>query len=68
MKEEALELYKQGYTHREIAEELGLAPSTVGTYVYASDLSHDPAIRELRTRVRIKTMITNYEEEFKTKF
>lgn len=68
MKEEALELYRQGYTHGEIAEELGLATSTVGTYVYASGLAHDPVVRELRMRVKIKTLINNYEEEFNTKF
>lgn len=68
MREDVLILYKEGCTHAEIAEECGLAPSTVGQYVYASKINKDPEIREIRARARIKRMIEEYEEEFNIRY
>lgn len=64
MRDDILELYKEGHTHAEIAEETGLAPSTIGVYIYKSGINKDPAIMESRRRVQIKRMIEEYEKEF----
>lgn len=64
MKEEVIELYREGLTYKEIAEETGLAPSTVQMYVYQIGANHDLQIRQNRMVVAIRKMIEQYETEF----
>jgi DNA-binding NarL/FixJ family response regulator len=64
MKDAVLELYEEGMTIREIAEELGLAIGTVGTYIYTSGLNKNPKAREAQLLMRIRRLIAEYETEF----
>ncbi len=63
-KEEAIEMYKEGHSMDEIADELGITKSTVGTYVYSSGISSDFQVREVRARAYIRRLIEKYEKEF----
>lgn len=46
MKEEVIEMYKDGISISDIADSTGLAPSTVGVYIYASKINKDPQAEE----------------------
>lgn len=62
--DELIELYKEGLTHAEIGEELGLAPSTVGQYIYKEKINKDENIMEIRSRALIRKQIDEYENRF----
>lgn len=66
MKQEVLELYEEGFTISEIAEETGLAPSTVGVYIYSSKINKDPKAREAQLRAKVRKLVDEYENEFGT--
>lgn len=66
MKEEVIEMYKDGISISDIADSTGLAPSTVGVYIYASKINKDPQAEEAQLRRRIRDLISEYEQEFGT--
>lgn len=68
MKDDVIEMYKEGFTTKEIAEETSLAIGTVGAYIYSTGINKNPQIREVHLRMKIRKMISEYEAEFKEKF
>lgn len=68
MNETVLDLYREGLTVKEIAEEIGLAHSSVEQYIYKSRINKDPEARATQLRVKIRKMIAEYETEFGEKF
>lgn len=64
MKEEVLELFKEGYTVREISDMTGLATGTVGTYVYSTGINKNMDVRERQLKSRIERLTAEYEKNF----
>lgn len=65
MKEEALELYREGLTANEIYIELdSLAYATIQAYITSSDLRHDSNVQEAQLRHKIQKLLSEYQEKF----
>lgn len=68
MKEEVLEMYRDGATYDEIEEATDLAPGTIRAYVYDSKINKDMSIMQVRMYRKIKDLIAEYEEVYNQKF
>lgn len=66
--EQVLDMYPEGLSAREIAEEIGSSIGSVEATIYKYKLNKDPVNREVHQRMRIKKLIAEYEEEFKQRF
>jgi len=64
MKEDVLEMFRDGMSIREIADATRLARGTVGTYIYSSGIQHEPRVQEVQLRAKIRRLVDQYEERF----
>ena len=64
MKDDVLEMFRDGMSIQEIVDATGLSHGTVGTYIYSSGIQHEVGVQEVQLRAKIRRLVEQYEARF----